>query len=135
MWTLEMLFSGRRDCLDLYYPVERFIRSLGSVTVEVMKTQVSFGARTKFAWVWLPPPASKKRPAHSIVLTFGLDGQVVDPRVVEAVEPRPGRWTHHVIIEQEADLDDTVKSWLRQAYELGQIDRRKRGGKAREGGE
>ncbi|MGE5141695.1 MAG: DUF5655 domain-containing protein, partial [Rudaea sp.] len=42
-----------------------------------------------------------------------------------AVEPRPGRWTHHLILEKESDFNPRVKTWLREAYALGQADRRR----------
>jgi predicted transport protein len=125
-WTLDDLFKDRPDNRKLYDVIERYIKSLGGVNVEVMKTQISFGAKTKFAWVWLPQMWTKKRPEKSVVLTFDVDHRVSDPRIVESVEPRPGRWTHHVVIEKEDDLDDVVKGWLREAHGLGQTDRRKR---------
>lgn len=31
-----------------------------------------------------------------------------------------GRWTHHVIIEKETDLDEDVKGWLHEAYVFSQ---------------
>jgi predicted transport protein len=125
-WTLDDLFKDRPDNRKLYDVIERYIKSLGGVNVEVMKTQISFGAKTKFAWVWLPQMWTKKRPEKSVVLTFDVDHRVSDTRIVESVEPRPGRWTHHVVIEKQDDLDDVVKGWLREAYGLGQTDRRKR---------
>jgi len=85
-----------------------------------MKTQVSFGARTKFAWVWLPQLWTKKRPEKSITLTFNVGRHIKHDRIVEAVEPRPGRWTHHVIIESKSDLDEDVREWLCEAYAFGQ---------------
>ena len=67
-----------------------------------------------------PSPSSiiAKRPEESVTLTFSLDHPVTDPRIVEAVEPHPGHWTHHVVIEDEADLDGPVDAWLREAYAL-----------------
>lgn len=53
-WTIEGLFSGRPEALKLFYVVKQYIESLGPVKIEAMKTQVSFGVKTKFAWVWLP---------------------------------------------------------------------------------
>ncbi len=117
-WTLEELFAGRPGALALFHFVRRYIESLGPVKMEVMKTQVSFGAKTKFAWVWLPQLWIKKRVEHSITLTFDLNRRIDDGRIEEVVEPRPGRFTHHVIIEKESDLDQEVREWLREAYEL-----------------
>lgn len=52
-WTIEGLFAGRPASLLLFQAVRRFIESLGQVTIEATKTQVSFGTARKFAWVWL----------------------------------------------------------------------------------
>ncbi len=117
-WTVEDLFAGKAESLALFHAVRLCIESLGPVKMEAMKSQISFGARTKFAWVWLPPAWAKNRPENSIVLTFGLRRHVEHERIVQAVEPRPGRWTHHVIIEKQADLDEDVCAWLREAYDL-----------------
>ena len=43
--------------------------------------------------------------------------ELIDKRIAEAVQPRPGRWTHHIVIERSRDFDATVKRWLREAYE------------------
>lgn len=124
-WTVEGLFAGRAESLALFHSVREFIESLGPVKIEAMKSQISFGTETKFAWVWLPRPWDKKRPENSIVLTFGLGRHIEHERVAQAVEPYPGRWTHHVIIEKEADLDEDVRGWLHEAYDFS----RKSGGR------
>jgi hypothetical protein len=118
--AVEGFFTGRTVSMALFHIVRLYIESLGPVRMEAMKSQISFGTRTKFAWVWLPPPWAKNRPENSIVLTFGLRRHVEHKRIVQAVEPRPGRWTHHVIIDKEADLDEDVRAWLREAYDLSQ---------------
>jgi adenylate kinase family enzyme len=115
-FAVESLFEGYPRSLALFQHIRRYIESLGSVKIEAAKTQVSFGMKRKFAWVWLPQMWIKKQPRDSIVLTFSLPRRVEDPRIKQAVEPRPGRWTHHVVIQKEADLDDQVKQWLKEAY-------------------
>jgi len=92
------LFEKHPASLALFNIVRSYIESLALVSVDPMKTQVSFGAERKFAWVWLPPMWIKKQPENSIVLTIGLDREVIDPRIKEANEPYPGRWVHHVVI-------------------------------------
>jgi hypothetical protein len=99
-WTVEELFSERPGAFMLFEKVRLFIESIGPVTMEATKTQVSFGTTRKFAWVWLPQIYTKKRPENSITLTFDLGRPITHDRIAEAVEPRPGRWTHHVIIEK-----------------------------------
>jgi len=115
--TPDQLFAGRPAALALFRTARAFIESLGPVKTEVTKTQVSFGATTKFAWVWLPQLWIRKQPEESIVLTFALRRHVDDRRIKEVVEPVPRRFTHHVVILKEEDLDDAVRGWIREAYE------------------
>lgn len=118
-WTIDMLFEGRPEARRLFEGIRAAIESIGPVTVETMKTQVSFASTRKFAWVWLPQIWVKKRPDDSVTLTFDLNHQISDQRIVQAVEPSPGHWTHHVLINDESDIDESVLNWLRQAYVKG----------------
>jgi hypothetical protein len=52
-WTVEGYFAGRPEPLALFHVVREYIESIGPVKMEAMKSQISFGTRTKFAWVWL----------------------------------------------------------------------------------
>lgn len=114
----ERLFAGNPERLRLFRAIRRRIQDLGPVNVTATKTQVAFGARRRFAWVWVPQMWTTNRPEDSVTLTWALDRKVVDPRIAEAVEARPGRWTHHLVIVAEADLDEAVLGWLREAREL-----------------
>jgi len=115
-WTIEGLFEGWPASRQLFDVIRAYIESMGPVKVEVAKTQVSFGVDTKFAWVWLPQMWIKKANDDSVTLAFDLTHCVEHPHIKSAVEPRPGRWTHHVVINSEADFNDDVKSWLREAH-------------------
>jgi hypothetical protein len=114
----ERLFADNPTRLRLFRATRALIESLGDVQVEATKSQVSFGTDRKFAWVWLPPKWDRKRPDDCIVLSFGLRHEVKDSRIEQAVEPHPGRWTHHVVVTDESDLDPTVVQWLREAFEV-----------------
>ncbi|XUX00288.1 MAG: DUF5655 domain-containing protein [Dehalogenimonas sp.] len=116
----EALFKDRLVSLNLFNQVRFYIESLGPVNVEFMKTQVSFGSKRKFAWVWLPQMWIKKQPEDNIVLTIGLDRKLESPKITEVVQPYPGRWVHHIVIGKEADFDAHVRGWLRLAYEFAQ---------------
>jgi hypothetical protein len=127
--SIEAVFLGRPAPLAIYQAFLRFIQPIGPVQVAATKTQVSFGAKRKFAWLWLPQRWTHNRPEDSVVLTFALDRRVAHPRIAEAVEPRPGRWTHHIVIQAATDLDADVLIWLREAYALA-AGARKRGNSA-----
>ena len=118
--TIEGLFVGRAEAFRLFNVIREYIESIGPVKIEPSKTQVSFGEKTKFAWIWLPQMWIKKQSENSITLTFSLRRSVKHSRIKSTVEPYPGRWTHHVVIEKESDLDEDVREWLREAYSSAQ---------------
>ncbi len=117
---VEDFFFEKPLQLNLFLAVEKMIDSIGPVTIEVSKSQISFGTKTKFAWVWLPPIWSNNRPENCIVLTFGAEKQIEDQQIVEVVEPYPGRFTHHIIVETESDLTNEVYHWLCESYDFSQ---------------
>ena len=109
-------FRNAPGALPLFEEAAKMIASLGESRVEAAKTQISFGNRYRFAWIWLPIRKMKGRPELYIVLSFGLDHAVRSPRIAEVVQPRTGRFTHHMIIEKTSDLDEELRSWLVMAY-------------------
>lgn len=117
-------FEGKPEELALY---EAFFRRMEArfpdASVKVQKTQISFYGRHLFAAVSL----RRRRgwPAHCILVTFGLPEQRVSPRVAMAVEAAPNRWTHHVPVGGEADLDEELFSWLQEACDFGERRRRR----------
>ena len=82
---------------------------------KIQKTQISFYQRHLFAAVSLPVRRRKDWPAHCIVLTLGLPALLDSPRIAMAVEPYPGRWTHHILIDAPDQIDAQLLSWLQEA--------------------
>jgi hypothetical protein len=117
---VKAFFSNQEKQISLFNAVEKMINSTGPVTMEVKKSVISIGTNTKFAWVWMPQPWSSERPEDCLVLTFGVGRYIENDKIVEAKEPYPGRWIHHVIIQVEDDLNDDVYQWLREAYTFSQ---------------
>lgn len=116
--AIAALFGSEPRAIVLYDALEKAIMAMPSVTRTILKTQVSFGTRRGFAWVWLPIMRVKGRPDVYIVLSFGLGRRLDNPRIEQAVEPYPNRWTHHVIIGDESEIDDELLGWLVQAHEF-----------------
>jgi hypothetical protein len=117
---VEAFFSKQEKQISLFNAVEKMINSIGTVTMEVKKSVISIGTNTKFAWVWMPQPWSSEHPEDCLVLTFGVGRYIENDKIVEAKEPYPGRWIHHVIIQVEDDLNDDVYQWLCEAYTFSQ---------------
>ena len=64
------------------------------------------------------PRRRKGWPERCLLLTFGLARRVESPRIAVAVEPYPNRWTHHVTVAGEAELDGELMDWLREAHDF-----------------
>lgn len=110
-------FDGKPEALPLYEEFERKVMSeVSGVGVKVQKTQIAFSNRHNFAFVsFLPVRKAKERPEVYIVITFGLGRRAESPRIDAAVEPYPGRWTHHVLISGAEEIDDELMGWVKEA--------------------
>lgn len=110
-------FDGRPDGLALY---EALFGALSAAfpeaSVKVQKTQISFYGRGLFAMVSCP----KRKGEAGIVVSFGLRRRETSPRIAAAVEPYPNRWTHHVTVTREEELDQELMGWLREAWAFSQ---------------
>ena len=117
-------FDGKPLELALYEALFRHLETeLSDASVKVQKSQISFYGRHLFGAASLPVRRKKNWPEHCIVVTIGLPHQLRSPRVAVAVEPYPGRWTHHVLISQEEQIDEELMGWLRDAWEFAQSKR------------
>ena len=115
MTTDELqFFDGRPGALALY---ERFRARLFAVApdaaVAVHRTQITFRARYGFAFVsFTPVRRAAERGPDWITVSFGLPARADSPRVDAAVEVRPNRWTHHVLVDDPAQIDDGLMALI-----------------------
>ncbi len=110
-------FDRKPEALPLYEAFEQKVFSaVDGVKVKAQKTQIAFSNRHNFAFVsFLPVRKAKERPEVYIVVTFGLGYCMESPRIDAAVEPYPGRWTHHVLISRMEEIDDELMGWVKEA--------------------
>ena len=110
-------FSGHPLSKRLFDAVYREVESLGEMSIRVTKSQIAFRRKRNFAMVWRPGQYLRGKTAP-LVLTIALRRCDKSPRWKEIVEPVPGRFTHHLELYHTTDIDDEVRSWLREAWEL-----------------
>ena len=121
------VFHDYPDLLPLYEAAERAIlQAFPDTRVEVKNTQVTFRTKYGFAWAWPPFRRKKDWPKVCMILSFGLDHRMDSPRVVEAANPYPGRWTNHTLVTRPGDLDDELMGWLAQAHAFAYRDNRRK---------
>jgi hypothetical protein len=113
-------FNDHMDALPLYERLEGLIlEQIPDANIKVSKTQISFSNKRGFAFVSFHPcRRSKERPNVWMTVTFGLSYQKDSPRIDAATEPYPNRWTHHVMVGSEEEIDIELMGWIREAAEF-----------------
>ena len=103
---LLFFFDGKPLELGLYEALfARMEAAFPQASVKVQKSQISFYQRHLFAAASLPVRRKKTWPEHCLVVTVGLHRRLDSPRVAVAVEPYPGRWTHHILLTAAEEAD------------------------------
>jgi len=102
----KMLFDGIAIRL-----LERFPES----SFKIQKSQIALVSTKTYAALWLPIHPIKDHPEAKLILSFGLDEKLEDPRIREVNEPYPKRYMHHILLSQAEDLDETLLTWLEKA--------------------
>lgn len=120
---VESFFYRHPQALVIFDRLQEEILALGEITIEVQKSQISFGSRSKFAWAWLPRGGMKRAQEDNLAFTFGLDYPVADPRMYQVVNPYPNRYTHHLLLRSPNDCDDQLRRWLQESYAFAQTRR------------
>ena len=113
-------FNDHMDALPLYERLEGLIlKQIPDVKIKVSKTQISFSNKRGFAFVSFNPcRKAKERPEVWMTVTFGLSYRKDSPRIDVATEPYPNRWTHHVMVGSEEEIDAELMGWIREAAEF-----------------
>ncbi len=108
-------FDNRPDALALYQALEKGLEQITpEASVKVQKSQISFYDGGLFAMASLP----RRKRDPGLVVSFGLGRREPSPRISVAVEPYPGRWTHHVLVTGEDEIDGELLGWLREARDF-----------------
>lgn len=110
-------FDGRPGALALY---ARFRDRLSVVApdaeTKVHRTQITFSAGRGFAFVsFTPVRQAAERGPDWITISFGLPARADSPRIDAAVQVRPNRWTHHVLVDDPDEIDDGLMALIAEA--------------------
>jgi hypothetical protein len=114
--TLDEFFAGRDASRRIFDVLSGAIAVIGPAEIRVTKSQVAYRRGKAFAWAWVPGMYLHGRGAP-LVLTLSFPKRSASPRWKEIVEPKPGRFTHHLELYTSQDIDDEVRLWLREAWE------------------
>ena len=111
-------FAGRPHALALYQAFARsMLTTFPNTKLDVRKTQISLLDRRMYACVSMMRARRKAElPAEYIVVTFSSPAAVDSARVAQQVQIRPGRWTVHVVVGDESELDGELYGWVHMSH-------------------
>lgn len=117
-----LFFDGHQDALPLFAALEdKLFVCFPEAKKRVQKTQITFYHRHVFACVSFARVKRKAElPKTWLTLTLGLPYPLETGRVAGKTEAYPGRWTTHLVIADQKDLDEDLLTWLEQAYEYSE---------------
>ena len=116
--------GGDPGKLAIFEAYEAAVLACGESTRKVTKTQISWGNPCLFAMLSHPRRAADRK-AGALLATFGLNRRLDSPRILQAVEPYPGRWTHHLLLTAPEDVDGLLAAWLAEAYRFAREKQRR----------
>lgn len=119
--TLQ-LFNERPAALPLFTALEeRLLERFPEARKRVQKTQITYYHRRVFACVSFARVKRKADlPPVWLTLTLGLPCPLASDRAAAITEAYPGRWTTHLVLGSEAELDGELFAWLEQAYDFSE---------------
>lgn len=113
-------FSGKPEAFSIYSRLVSRLRTIEpELLISVRKTQISFFSRYMFACVSFL--RVRRGVKDFLTLTVGLPYKSGRPRIDQAVEVRPGRWTHHIMLTSAAELDDEIFALLAEAADFSSV--------------
>ncbi len=117
-----MFFDRMPQLIPLYERLREILTArYDNLTIRVAKTQISFCNRHIFAMASLPYRRRKGWPSEFLLVSFGLSQPKDSPRIAQAVEAYPNRWTHHVLVQTPEEIDGELLNWIDEAYRFSLV--------------
>jgi hypothetical protein len=111
-YSVQKFLAGKsKHAISLYEHFSALVSDCGPVKIAPAKTRIGFQVRMIFA-------AVNKLSDHGLEAHVVLTRRLESPRRrVETMTPKC--YVYHFRVESLSDLDEEVKSWLLEAYQVG----------------
>ena len=100
---------------SIFFAIDSAVTAVGEAERRISKSQIGYYRKHPFAAVWRPDQYLH-RTGPPLVLSVFLQRRDRSPRWKEVVEPKPGRFTHHLEINDAMEVDYQVWEWLQEAW-------------------
>lgn len=114
-----LFFLRRPETLPLWEAMAPWLETnFPDAEMTVQKTQISF--RRRIGFLFLSLPAKKYFPPNTscIQVSFGLFRPLDTPRLLASARISARRYTHHLLIRSQGELDGELLALLTEAYGL-----------------
>lgn len=109
--SLETHFrKASPETLKVYSALETALGELGAYRAVPTKSQINLMVRTSFGGLQMR--------RNSIALGFVLTRRIEHPRL-SALQLSPRTFAYKVQLRSPADVDDQLREWLKEAYQVG----------------
>jgi hypothetical protein len=112
-YSVEGFFEGKparfRELYDAYV---RFVEEIGPFEQVPTKTRIAFMVRVRFAGV-------VRLRKDGLVCGFWLKRRIASPRLTKIEHLERADWIYEFVLRSPEELDDEVREWLREAYDVG----------------
>jgi hypothetical protein len=124
-YTVDGFFEGKSARLrELYDAYVRLIEEIGPFEQVPTKSRIAFMVRVRFAGV-------ARLRKDGLVCGFWLKRQIESPRFTKVEHLGRSDWIYQFVLRDESELDEEVRGWMGEAYDVGRqthLERSARGG-------
>lgn len=112
-YSVEKFLAGKsQTAISLYERFSALVHECGPVRVAPAKTRIGFQVRMIFA-------AVNKLNDQGLQAHVVLSRRLKNPRFIRIDTMTPRCYVHHFRITALNEFDEEVRSWLREAYQVG----------------
>ncbi len=112
-YSVEKFLAGKSArAISLYERFSALVHECGPVKIAPAKTRIGFQVRMIFA-------AVNKLNDQGLHAHVVLTRRLKNPRFIRIDTMTPKCYVHHFRIEALSELDDEVRGWLQEAYQVG----------------
>jgi hypothetical protein len=112
-YSVDGFFEGKRAGVrSLYDALVAFVGDVGPFEQVPTKTRIAFMVRVRFA-------AVNRLRKDGLACHIWLKRRIESPRFTKVELVGRTDWIHHFVLRSEEELDDELRGWLREAYEVG----------------
>ena len=112
-YSVDGFFEGKPARLrELYDAWVALVGEFGPFELVPTKSRIAFMVRVRFAGV-------TRLRSDGLVCSFWLKRRVDSPRFSKRELLGRNDWVYRFVLRDEGELDDEVRGWIREAYEVG----------------